>query len=607
MSASAGLPWTTIYEFASDRYPPFRRSAAIAVKLTARIEMLASQHPNWNDSDYCQYFISVLRNAAPDSPRQQYECRYAHLHLVAGFDLARCQLVQRIADRAPGRDRRLRFELYFGLTNLFLHNREELLTAIDNYRAPSFELVQLRAYIIGILNNKIREASRLRSDWNLLVKTSERIHREALKASYSEADPIEQYLFAWKCFAEVYKHRYLHDPNRDRSQPYPEPANEDFARAARTYNRDRAQLGLPLPLASSPEITPQLLREWMQQICLSALRNYQPKEEVMPDIDLENTIASVAIDASDTPELEDSQSAANTWLSQLDERFQAELAAIAKTLADPALKSRILPAYRPAIMPLGYRHSLRIFPLKQLAGAIGVTQPTLSRFINKYYEQPLLQVVEQHLGTSLEEQTQQWVDRFLASRLKVEPSDPMAFILARALVDRNQETRILDDREQVAVKMAGGSQRDRSEIARTLQVEEREIEVILDSALEKLARSLQTAVKAGITSWLRAYFSEEIARELRRGFNEQLTPTEREIAISLYCRKRTEAQLLRDRPQLPVGELAASARAKLEQHLIGWSQTKFGIDLSNYRKNLTSAIEIWADRLHLIELTSEGE
>ncbi|WP_019506221.1 hypothetical protein [Pleurocapsa sp. PCC 7319] len=131
-------------------------------KLRKRIERLANLHPEWNESDYVQYFVENFLN----KPESDSERRFAHWHFLAYLDLDRCYLIWRNFHYFPFYAAKL--EEFYGLTNEILCQSHKLKKYLNKYNPQNDKKASIKTYILSILKNSIREKIDLQSDWHLL-------------------------------------------------------------------------------------------------------------------------------------------------------------------------------------------------------------------------------------------------------------------------------------------------------------------------------------------------------------------------------------------------------------------------------------------------------
>ncbi len=141
-------------------YPCFKPS--IQKPLRSRMEKLVQLHPEWQDSQYVQYFLRILNDDSQADSKQQL----AHLHLLAYLDVARCHFVRQFSRKFP-------FPTatcikFFDLTNDVLYNRDKLKKCINSYDAQDASGANLKTYLQGVLRNIILDQINFESPWHLL-------------------------------------------------------------------------------------------------------------------------------------------------------------------------------------------------------------------------------------------------------------------------------------------------------------------------------------------------------------------------------------------------------------------------------------------------------
>jgi hypothetical protein len=126
------------------------------------MEKLVQLHPEWQDSQYVQYFLRILNDDSQADSKQQL----AHLHLLAYLDVARCHFVRQFSRKFP-------FPTatcikFFDLTNDVLYNRDKLKKCINSYDAQDASGANLKTYLQGVLRNIILDQINFESPWHLL-------------------------------------------------------------------------------------------------------------------------------------------------------------------------------------------------------------------------------------------------------------------------------------------------------------------------------------------------------------------------------------------------------------------------------------------------------
>nr|MDJ0682480.1 hypothetical protein [Xenococcaceae cyanobacterium MO_167.B52] len=135
----------------------------------------------------------------------------------------------------------------------------------------------------------------MQSDWHLLcnvdINSIRKLNnfakklRKALEKHGLKEPEISQYIFAWQYFVPVYKNNKVYNLKQKINPKWLEPENSDFTEAAIYYNTQRFQPDAPLQVSSGKELTPEILKKWMN-LCIKALRQNEKIIEVSPEPDI---------------------------------------------------------------------------------------------------------------------------------------------------------------------------------------------------------------------------------------------------------------------------------------------------------------------------------
>ena len=436
--------FSTFYDFTNNNgYPPFK--PLVQYQLRKRIEKLANLHPEWKESDYVQYFGEILLN----KPEYDLESRFAHWHFLAYLDLDRCYLIWRNFHYFPFYAAKL--EDFYALTNEILCQPQKLKIYLDKYNPKNDKKASVKTYILSILKNSIREKIDLQSDWHLLcnvdinslrkIKNFGQKLRKALEKYGLREPKISQYIFAWQYFVPVYKNNRVYNFTQRKNKRWPEPENSDFAEAANYYNTQRFQPDAPLQVSSGKEVTSEMIKKWMN-ICIEALRQAEQIIEISRDADIYER-QEEQIDNWITLDCQDDNSDS---LEQVEIILRQEIKKIEANF--DKIKSRIPQESRRAIMPLCYANRLAILNQEQLASLLGVHQGTISRYISKYIEAPLLNILRDLLNEKFD--LGAYIDTFLSDRFaNLYPEN----ILDKLLVESLEN---LDNKKQYILKLRYG-------------------------------------------------------------------------------------------------------------------------------------------------------
>ena len=593
-----------LYACRSDNgYPSFKPS--IQKPLRSRMEKLVQLHPEWEDSHYVQYFGGTIG----DDSKSESERQLAHLHLVAYFDLARCHFVQQFSRKFP-------FPTatcikFFDLTSDFLYNREKLKKCVKGYNSQDASGANLKTYLQGALRNIILDQINCESPWHLLcdVDLSSRRKfnndkqklREAL-LRYGIIEPnITQYIFAWQYFVPIYKNNIVHNPNTRNARRWPEPELPDFEETARDYNSNRFQPDAPLQVSSSPEVTPEMMKKWMN-ICIEALQRYPRLVEISRDADSYEKQYEPSVNPWEPLELEENPV---DFLQQADLVFREEIQRINNSLEK--IRSKIPQGVRKAVMPLCYPHEFSLLVQEQFASKVGINQGTVARYISNIYKTPLLSRFETLITETMKTTPQVWAQRYVEKFLEERFSNPSrADFIEGALMD-SIET--LDNSKQTILRLRYGQRMNVEEIADYLRKVKIAESAELTQELNAAKNELQEAVINQINnlkldcvhSWLKRYYQQLVHIQLLEAF-KKLEISIQELLQLQYCQRIAEQQLVILRPNRNVKQALSNAKQQLQSSLIQWVYEAFNLSLDTEKEQVSEVVEVWLKTLYSVEL-----
>ncbi len=574
----------TFYDFTyNNGYPPFK--PLVQSQLRKRIERLARLHPEWKESDYVQYFGEIMLN----QPESDVEKRFAHWHFLAYLDLDRCYLIWRNFHYFPFYA--AKSEDFYNLTNEILYLLPKFIKYLSKYNPQNESKASIKTYIIGILNNSIRENINLQSNWHLLCNVDTNSLRRAnnfgqklRKAleKYGLREPaISHYIFAWRYFVPVYKHNRIYNFEQRRNERWPEPTNSDFAEAAQYYNTQRFQPDAPLQVSTGQEVTPEIIEEWMI-ICIKALRKAEEIIEISRDAD----IYEQQEEQIDNWITLDSQDDKSDSLEQVEIILRQEIKKIEANL--DKINSRIPQESRRAIMPLCYANRLTILNQEQLASLLGVHQGTISRYISKYIETPLLNRLKELLDRTFE--LEFYLDKFLSSRFD---NPHQKNILDGLLVESIKN---LDEQKQYILKLRYGQKMNLSQIGSRINsritIDENDISKIKNNLKRLFQDKIHKWQAEYIRSWLRNYNKNIIQTVLINAF-KQLNILAREIIKRRYCQQMDEEEIINLYPQCNVSQIISETKQQLEDSLLQWVNNYLAISLNSKNLQVRSVIDDW--------------
>ncbi|MBD2355400.1 XRE family transcriptional regulator [Tolypothrix sp. FACHB-123] len=572
----------TLHDFtATGGHPPFKR--LMQNRLRARMEKLVQLHPDWDVNDYAHYFGEIIN----DDSQPELEKRLAHWHLLAYFDRDRCYLIWRSWYRLPFYAAHA--ESLYALTNEHLCNREKLQQYLHKYKTSNDTRANLKTYMLGVLRNIMRHYVNWESKWHLLCdvdltsrrklqKAEERI-TEVLKNSGSKEPEISQYLFAWRYFVPVYKNNRVYHPNRREGEKWPEPEFSDFVEAAKDYNSQRFQPGAPLQVAVGAAVTPAMIQQWMN-ICIAALQQSSQITEVSYDAinvqqpDLKSISSWEALEQEEKP-------------TEIDQILHREIAAIEQNL--DSVRSQIPQSSRQAVMPLCYPHRLVLLTQEQFSSKIGVHQGTISRFISKNVEAPLLEKFQEL--TSERINSSAYVKTFLTEKFAhLDSANPIEVQLIAAIAN-------LDPESQQILKLSYGQQINLTELTQILSQEQpisqQQAQQKLTLAQNQLEKSFLKLLNQWqtnyIKSWLKNYYQNLIQSGLLKSF-EQLESQQQEIICQRYVQKQDI------KSNSHASQTLILAKQQLQRSFLRWINTRFGISLKSETQQVGEVVEDWLSK-----------
>jgi hypothetical protein len=593
-----------LYACRSDNgYASFKPS--IQKPLISRMEKLVQLHPEWEDSHYIQYFGGII----DDDSKSDSERQFAHLHLVAYFDLARCHFVQQFSRKFP-------FPTatcikFFEITSDFLYNREKLKKCLKGYNSQDASSATLKTYLQGALRNIILDQINWESPWHLLcdVDLSSRRKfnneqqklREALLRHGIIEPNITQYIFAWQYFVPIYKNNRVYNPQTRNLRRWPEPELPDFEETARDYNSNRFQSDAPLQVSSSPEVTPERIKKWMN-ICIEALQHYPRLVEISRDADTYEKDYEPSVNPWEPLELEENPV---DFLQQADLVFGEEIQRINNSLEK--IRSKIPQGVRKAVMPLCYPHEFSLLVQEQFASKVGINQGTVARYISNIYKTPLLSKLETLITETMKTTPQVWAQRYVEKFLEERFSNPSRLDLIEGALIDSIET--LDNSKQTILRLRYGQRMNVEEIADYLRTgkiaESAEVTQELSAAKNELQEAaiaqLNNLQLECVHSWLKRYYQQLVHIQLLEEF-KKLELFMQELIQMRYCERIAEQQLAILRPNWNVKQAISNAKQQLQISLNQWVYDAFGLSLDTEKEQVSEVVEVWLKTLYSVEL-----
>ncbi len=568
------------YDFSYNKgYPPFR--GLVQPKLQNRINKLVELYQEWEETDFIKYFRQIVLDDSQSEP----EKRFAHWHLVAYIDQARCYLIWRKCRHISLY--KVKAEDFYSFTNEILFQADKFQKYLKKYDSQHQSQASFKTYILGVLNNVIREKlddlEDLESDWHILcdVNTSSmramnnfaKKLKEAL-GEYGITEPrISQYIFAWQYFVPIYKNNHIYQVHDGRSR-WQDPDNSDFMETSNYYNSQKNQPNQPLQVASALEATPEIIQEWME-ICIKSLRQYRKKIEVSLEAKDYENLQVIDNSLSSTFESEES-------LLGIELILQEEIKKIEENL--PSVHRKVPLEIRQAIMPLCYSNHLAIFSQQQLADLLEINQGTIAHYIAKYIQKPLLIQFKELLKKQFN------LSSYLNFFLKTRFTNPNNNILDSLLIKSIQQ---LNDRHQIILKIKYGEKKKTSKKNLGFNINElQKIEIELKIIFQKEIDKWQ---KTYIKQWLKTYYQNKLQEILLKRV-KQLDKIPKEIIKKKYCEKIGELAINSLYPNSQAEMIVEITKKELKEFFLQWFKTKFGIALKVADEQIIKIIEDWLAR-----------
>ncbi len=585
----------TFYDFNyRSGYPPFK--PLIQYHLKRRMECLVNSHPNRDGSAWVNYFVDIIKH----SSYSELEKQWTYWHLLAYLDLDRCYLIWRNFRNFPFYS--VKSQEIYDLTNNLLFQSDKFQKYIERYDAHNLSGANLKTYLLGIVKNTLREKLALTSSWrilcdvdiNSLIKFDRALkkRREALER-YGVTEPYRsRYIFALRYFIPIYKNNRIYDPQRIEGSKWPEPEPLDFAEAASYYNSQRFTGNAPLQAAAGAEVSAETVKKWMY-ICLKALQFYPRISEIpynLGNYEQQNSEAKIFWS---TEELEEESGNLIALWRQTDLILSQALQTA--ELSFEKIRCKIPQQFRRSMMPLCYPHSFALLNQKKLGNKIGVHQGTISRYINKYFEAPLLSKFKQFANQQLD--LESYLTMFLETRFT---NPEFLNLLDKTLIEAIQ---VLDDDAQKILKFRYSQKMNVAEIARALSSqksrEPKEIDLILVRTKNKLQEQLLEQLGQWQTEyvklWLKKYYREMMQAVLLNSFRE-LNYVMQEILQMRYCQKMDERRIMSFYPDFNPTQTLGEARKQLQCSVLDWVKCTLRVSLASENQQVMEMVEDWLSK-----------
>jgi DNA-directed RNA polymerase specialized sigma subunit len=558
-----------------------------------------------------EHFLEIFKDESqPDTER-----RIAHLYLADCLERVCIASIEDFSKKLYNSE--VFLEIFFDVKDDLLCDQNKLHDTLAKYDSSHSSQAKLETYLDKVIKYKLSEILKLESRWHLLcsfdISTKRKLDHAKQKLNqalreYGIVEPdISRYIFAWQYFVPIYKNNRIHNVPR-RAKKWPKPEQLDFAEAAREYNSNRFQSYAPLELYSSPNINATTIKEWMQT-CIKALRLYSPLKYYARTT--ENTADANSYelepDQSEKPwKFLEFQEKSEELIDLVDSVFRQDLQRIDDNIGK--IRSKIPLAKRKAVMPLCYSHQFSILEQEQLADKVGVHQGTVSRYIYKQYEKPLLNrindLTNEKPGSDPSVWTQKCVEAFLTKRFtKLNRWNLIDNILIRTIENLNQDTKYI-------IHLKYGQKMNVEEIINYFRQDNHSIEPdeIIQTVNEVKVQLYKTLIKEMdkaksnyVNLWLRMYYRDLISSLLTDAFNK-LDSELKTIMQLRYCQRLSEEQIVKRKPNCNVSQLISHAKQQLQNSLLQWTLDSFDISLNTEKEQVREVVEDWLTRLPFVEL-----
>lgn len=442
-----------------------------------------------------EFWKNIAINASPivQQWERQNKKQLALHHLMSYLETSCYYATKKVSSISKIRS----WEDYLSSAHIFIHNSDNLVKLLKSYDDSQ---ALLDTYIQGILIKEIQNQQNIGkfSPWRMLVKTSEKLLREALQI-YGHKEPyISQYIFARKHFKPVYNLNKVENPAlRKSGDKWLEPDSEDFQAAANCYNAEKFLSSAPHEVSAGSNITGEQMQAWMKT-CITALQNYE-KPIVYPSEAIHKIPKKTqpqdserCLDDSDPEEInleaEESDAESNSQFEETQSAFHKEL-------------DRLKPDQH-QILLLYYGAGLK---QKQLEIKLGTSQSAISR--------RLLTIKNQLLKTLIQKsQPHEWVRNYVVEWLHKDFCAPRhSDLIEAALV---QATKELGSEEQQILLLRYGQQVNEQNIATHLGISLFEVNAIIAVSHEKLQayliKELPHWEKQYVEEWLKEFYKSKI-------------------------------------------------------------------------------------------------
>ncbi len=576
----------TFYDFNyRNGSPPFR--PLIQHKLRRKMECLVDLYPHHDQAGWVNYFLEIIK----DSSAAQLEKQLAYWHLLAYLDLDRCYLIWRNFRQFPIYT--VKSQELYDFTNNILFQPDKFQKYLYKYDARNASGANLKTYILSILRNAMREKLGLASSWHILCDIEIKNPTKFARALKKRRDALERYgvsephrscyIFALKYFILVYKTNHTSNAHRIEGSRWPKAKAKDFRETANYYNSRRFMRDAPLQASAGENVTSETIRKWMN-ICIKALR-YQP------------SIIETNYSINNYEQFSSSINLEETSLDEHPDLLQKTDLLLRKTIQTiqysyQKIHSKIPWKFRLSIMPLCYPHSLALLNQERLGNKIGVHQGTISRYVHKYFEAPLLNKFKQFADDEIN--LESYLTIFLEKRF-INPQ--LSNLPDKILIEAIQA---LDDDSQKILKFRYSQKMNAENIALVLSNQKsrkvKEIDSILlttrNKLQEELLAKLATQQARYIKLWLKKYYQDIIHTVLFNSFKE-LNFVRQEILYLRYCYKMEEQEILNIYPHCDPTKVILESKKQLHRSVLIWSVYTMSISLVSESQQVMAIVENW--------------
>ncbi|BAY15260.1 hypothetical protein NIES21_10750 [Anabaenopsis circularis NIES-21] len=250
---------------------------------------------------------------------------------------------------------------------------DKVFTGFDPRRQTNLEAFAYTAFCNlikdGLLKEGLEEAS-IRSDWSLLLHSSQKLLHKALAQRGLSTTEIEPYIFAWECFKVIYAPK---KPRGNRQLTAPDISV--WEAIAQLYNQER--------IAQLPPLDPKTIQKCLEA-CIKAIRAYLAPPTASLDATLfneDNTLQDIlpSSDAIPFTKLLDEEEA------QIRKSLWAEI----NSLLSNSINN--LDTQQQALLRMYYGEGLT---QKEISVKLGISQPTIVRRLQKFKSESLITLAQ---------------------------------------------------------------------------------------------------------------------------------------------------------------------------------------------------------------------